>query len=124
MPALQLAQPRLHRRAGAHWSVLAFIAAFSVGIIFLSVYYLLPALDAFLEADRVGDHRGKMAIRATSALLLSVILVILLAGVLLTFRIGRLFFPRARPPRTSTTYVDAWSESAKRMQTPPTDEKE
>jgi hypothetical protein len=113
------APPFHSRKAAAHWSVLAFIAAFSIGIIFLSVYYLLPALDAFLQADRIGDHRGKMAIRATSALLLSVILVILLAGVLLTFRIGRLFFPRPRPPRTKTTYVDAWSESAKRMQTPP-----
>ena len=68
---------------------------------------------------------GRWRSAPPARLLLSVILVILLAGVLLTFRIGRLFFPRARPPRTSTTYVDAWSESAKRMQTPPTtDEKE
>ena len=33
--------------------------------------------------------------------------------------------PRARPPPTSTTYVDAWFQRHKRMQTPPTtDEKE
>jgi hypothetical protein len=97
---------------------------FAVGLTFLSVYYLLPALEAFLRAKEEGDQHGSKAITATGALLLSVILLILLSGVLLTFRVGRLFFPRNAPPRVRTTYVDAWAESAKRMQTPPADEDE
>jgi hypothetical protein len=125
MPGKPRFPTRTHGRprpGRAHWAVLIFLAAFAVGIVFLSIYYLLPALDAFLQADRTGDVRGKMAIRATSALLLSIILIILLAGLLLTFRIGRLFFPRQSPPRTKTKYVDIWAESGKRLQTPPVEE--
>jgi hypothetical protein len=53
-----------------------------------------------------------------------VLLFILFAGVVLTFRFGRLFFPRATAPRTKTQYVDAWAESARRMQVPARDEDE
>lgn len=101
------------------WAALAFLVAFLLGVVALAYYYLLPALRAFLEARRQGDKPGTQAISATSALLLAVVLLILVAGVLLTFRIGRLFFPRNAPPRTRTEYVDAWAESAKRMETPP-----
>jgi hypothetical protein len=52
-------------------------------------------------------------------LVLAILLFILIAGMMLTFRIGRLFFPRQTPPRTQTKYVDAWAESAKRMPVPP-----
>jgi type II secretory pathway component PulF len=112
---------RLHR-GSTHWAVLAFLAAFAVGIVFLSTYYLLPALEAFTQAQRAGDQTGKKAISATSALLLSVILIILLSGLILTFRVGRFFFPRQSPPRTRTKYVDIWTESGKRMQAPPPEE--
>jgi hypothetical protein len=102
--------------------VLAFLAAFAVFIVFLSTYYLLPALEAFVQAHRAGDQTGKKAISATSALLLSVILIILLSGLILTFRVGRFFFPRQSPPRTRTKYVDIWAESGKRMQAPPAED--
>ena len=115
---------RARRPAATHWAVLAFLAAFAVGIVFLSTYYLLPALEAFTQAHRLGDQTGKKAISATSALLLSVILIILLSGLILTFRVGRFFFPRNTPPRTRTKYVDVWAESGKRMQAPPVDEEE
>ena len=98
--------------------MLAFLAGFAVGIVFLSTYYLLPALEAYLQAHRAGDQTGKKAISATSALLLSVILVVLLAGLILTFRVGRFFFPRVTPPRTRTKYVDIWAESGKRFEAP------
>jgi hypothetical protein len=101
------------------WAVLIFLIGFTGGIVALAYYYLLPALRIYYEARKNGDKSGMMAIRATSALLLTVLLMILVTGVLLTFRIGRLFFPRNAPPRTQTKYVDAWAESAKRMKTPP-----
>jgi hypothetical protein len=54
-------------------------------------------------------------------LLLFVLLFVLFAGTLLSLRIGRFFFPRPVPKRTETKYVDAWAESAKRVQVPPAD---
>jgi hypothetical protein len=98
---------------------LIFLTAFLGFITFLSTYYLIPAARASLEAKKAGDKLGTHAISATSALLLSVLLMILVAGILLTFRIGRYFFPRKTGPRTQTKYVDAWAESGKRMETPP-----
>ena len=114
-----MASTRPHRPARVHYGVLFFLIAFTAFLVFLSSYYLLPALRTFLEAKQSGDKRGIHAISATSALLLAVLLVILITGLILTFRIGRFFFPRKSPPRTRTKYVDAWAESAKRMETPP-----
>ena len=84
----------------------------------LANVYLLPASRAFFEAKQQGDRAGAKAISATSALLLAVILVILVTGIVLTFRVGRMFFPRAAGPRTRTKYVDVWAESGKRMKVP------
>ncbi len=115
-------QMRPDRPGRTHVGVIAFLVAFAAGFVALSYYYLFPALRAFLEAKQQGDKHGQKAISATSALLLAILLVILIAGLILTFRIGRFFFPRQSSPRTRTKYVDAWAESAKRMQTPPEDE--
>ena len=111
--------PRRRRPAHSQWAVLVFLSAFTLGLIALAYYYLLPALEAFIRAKEQGDKTGTKAISATGALLLSIILLILLVGVLLTFRIGRFFFPRKVEPRVKTKYVDAWAESAKRMEVPP-----
>ena len=44
------------------------------------------------------------------------VLFVLFAGLLLSFRVGRFFFPRPTPaPRRRTEYVDAWVESGRRM---------
>jgi uncharacterized membrane protein (UPF0182 family) len=104
------------------WAVLVFLVTFSAGVVALAYYYIFPALKAFNEAHKNGDSKGAKAISATSALLLAILLLILVAGILLTFRMGRLFFPRNTPPRTQTEYTDAWAESAKRMETPPEEE--
>jgi hypothetical protein len=101
------------------WAVLVFLVTFSAGVVALAYYYLFPALQAFNEAHKNGDHKGAKAISATSALLLAILLLILVAGILLTFRMGRLFFPQNTPPRSKTEYTDAWAESARRMETPP-----
>jgi hypothetical protein len=122
MRALVHLRGRDRARSGrVRWGVLVFLALFAVGVVILSHYYVMPALRASLGARQQGDRMGTQAIRATSALLLAIILFILVTGVLLTFRMGRLFFPRKLGPRTRTKYVDAWGESAKRMETPPED---
>ena len=107
------------RRYGrTQWGVLAFLVAFTLGLIGLAYYYLIPASRTFVQARQQGDRTGQHAITATSALLLAVILVILVAGLILTFRIGRFFFPRKAPPRTKTKYVDVWAEAGKRVKVP------
>jgi hypothetical protein len=111
--------PRRRRPGRSQWGVLAFLVAFTLGLIGLTYYYLLPAHRTFLQARQQGDKTGQHAITATSALLLAVILVILVTGLILTFRIGRFFFPRKLPPRTKTKYVDVWAESGKRLEVPP-----
>jgi hypothetical protein len=95
--------------------MLAFIVAFCALVSIIAVYFVLPALDAANHADAAGRRQ----IAAWSRLLLAILLFILLAGLMLTVRIGRFFFPRPTPPRTRTQYTDAWSESARRLETPP-----
>jgi hypothetical protein len=90
---------------------------FAVLIYFVSVWYLLPALDA----ARGADAAEKKTLAAHARLLLAVVLVILVCGIVLTFRFGRFFLPRPRGQRLRTQYPDAWAESAKRVQVPPDD---
>lgn len=117
-----LRRPLTHddRRPGyAQMALVVFLLIFTVGLIVLCVWYLLPAMETFFQAEQRGDKAGRKAISATAALLLSVLLLILLSGLVLTVRMGRFFFPRKSAPRTRTKYVDAWAESGKRMQSPP-----
>jgi uncharacterized membrane protein len=100
-----------HRRRSI-WPTLAFLLGFVVLLIVVSNYFLLPALDAWQQST---DPVGKKLLSAHSALLLAILLLILLSGLLLTFRIGRFFFPRPARRRSHTRYVDAWSEAGKRM---------
>jgi hypothetical protein len=118
-------QPGRERRLGrTQWGVLIFLAGFAVGLLVLANVYLIPASRAFFEAKEQGDKTGTKAISATSALLLAVILFILVTGLILTFRVGRMFFPRATGPRVRTKYVDVWAESGKRMEVPGEGEEE
>src|SRR2546430_2250122 len=95
------------------WRVIVFMVAFAALIAFVSHYYLIPALSAAKDAT----PREKRWLMASSRLLLAVILFIIVAGIFMTFRVGRFFFPRySRPPRSPTQYIDAWAESAKRLQ--------
>ena len=118
----QLTRRRAHwpRNAGRIlWGTLAFMAGSAILIVVISKGYLLPALDAAKNAAPA----ERKALAAHARLLLAVVLFILIAGILLTFRFGRFFFPRQRDgeARKPTQYVDAWAESARRMETPPAD---
>ena len=111
--------PTRARRSGRiYWPTLAFLLGFAVLIYVVSDWYLLPAMDAARDADAA----GRRSLAAYSRLLLAIVLVILVAGIMLTFRFGRFFLPRHREPSGPTRYADAWQESAKRVQVPPRDE--
>jgi hypothetical protein len=106
---------RVSRVASAYWEVLAFLAGFVVVLVLVADRYLLPAFRAAYAADPT----ARKHLAAISALVLVVVLFALLAILLLVLRPGRLFFPRKPSPRTRTRYEDAWSESGRRMETPP-----
>ncbi len=97
----------------SYWPTLAFLVGYVLLLLAIFKYYLLPALDAFRDADQ--PHKELLS--AHSALILAILLLILAAGIMLTFRIGRFFFPRISEKRSQTKYVDAWAEAGKR--TPP-----
>jgi hypothetical protein len=121
MPAVILLTParaaRTRPAGRVLWATLAFMAGFAILLAFVSRWYLIPAMQA--AQDATGPE--KQQIVAHSRLLLAVVLFILVAGILLTFRFGRYFIPRAGEKAKPTQYPDAWAESAKRVSVPPRD---
>jgi hypothetical protein len=91
------------------------MVGFTILLAYVSKWYLIPAMQA--AQDATGPEKRTLV--AHSRLLLAVILFILLAGILLTFRFGRYFVPRVGEKAKPTKYVDAWAESAKRVSVPP-----
>ena len=114
---LTLSSPRTARTTASRNSgrtiaaVLGFLILFAILVIMVSKLYLIPGLEMAQHATHA--HRRKMA--AQALLLLVVMLTILLAGLLITFRISRFFFPAPTSARTRTKVVDAWAEAGKRM---------
>jgi hypothetical protein len=112
---------RTQLRLGAiRWSTLVFLVVFTILLIVVTSYVLIPGLEAIQDPKLTPEE--KRSLQAWYRLLLFVLLFILFAGVVLTYRFGRLFFPRPTTPRTQTQYVDAWAESARRIQVPPDDD--
>ena len=119
MPPLNRALSALPRRHGrVHWAAIAFLVVFAAVALSIAYYAMQPVAQATQHAS--DDEKRRIV--AWFRLLLAILLFILIAGLLLTFRFGRLFFPRASSPRVKTQYVDAWAESAKRVRVPPEDE--
>ena len=111
---------RTRSRGRVHWSAIAFLVVFTAMALAVAYYAMRPAAEVAQSAT----DEEKRRIVAWFRLLLAVLLFILFAGLVLTFRFGRLFFPRATGPRVKTQYVDAWAESAKRVRIPPAEEDE
>ena len=89
-----------------------FLILFSGVLLLVSQLYLIPALRAAKDADPA----EKRQLAAYATLILVVVLFVLFAGLVLTFRIGRFFFPRAPAVRRKPTeYVDAWAEAGRRI---------
>jgi len=91
------------------WATVAFLLGFAGLITILSKYFLIPGLDA--AADATAPEKRQLS--AFALLLLAIVLLLLVVGLLMTFRVSRFF--TARSPRTQTKYVDAWAESARRL---------
>jgi hypothetical protein len=104
------------RSGRTYWAVLVFLIGFTILLVGVGSYYLIPAMDAAISPGVTAKE--KRTLMAVSRLMLAVVLFVLFAGLLLTFRVGRFFFPRKSPPRIHTQYVDAWAEAGKRMQPP------
>ena len=92
--------------------MIVFLVCFTVLLIVICYVYLFPALQAMKGAD----DEGKRKLKAWAALLETLLLFILFAGLALTVKFGRFFFPGPDQVRTKTKHVDAWAEAGKRME--------
>lgn len=99
----------------SYWAFISFLVGFVALLIGICYYYLFPALKVVHGAS----HSERAQLRAWSALLLSILLITLVCGLMLSFRFGRFFFPRPWRPRSQTKYVDVWAEAGKRVEVPP-----
>jgi hypothetical protein len=106
------------RRGNTPVAVLAFLLLFAILLVCVSNFYLLPAISAAKNATP--DEKRRLM--AYSRLLLAIVLFILFVGLVMTFRIGRFFFPRPTKPRVQTKYVDVWAEAGKRLDTEDADD--
>jgi len=97
------------------WPYLVFVILFSLLLLGVCKWYLIQAMDDFGHADKL----QKRLLGLHAMLIMIVLLLIAGLGLLLSFRMGRYFSRRPPSKNTPTKYVDAWSESAKRMKTPP-----
>jgi heme/copper-type cytochrome/quinol oxidase subunit 2 len=100
-----------HRFRRSMWAMVAYLVGFAILITFIAWYYLIPAMDAARNAT--ANQRQQLS--AYSLLLMAILLLVVFVGIVLTFRVSRYFFPRPPGSRTQTKYVDAWAESAKRL---------
>jgi hypothetical protein len=98
--------------------MIAFLLGFAALLIFVSYFYLFPAL----RARQTATEPERKILAAHALLLLAVLLFILLMGLILTFRMGRFFQPRRRPKPRPTNYPDAWAEAARRVEVEPREE--
>jgi hypothetical protein len=110
-------RPKL-RSARSYLPFIAFLATCWIILFLVSNRFLLPV---FTMAHDI-DAPGRRQLAAISSLVLAIVLTGLVAMILLVVKPGRFFMPRKSPPRDRTRYVDAWAESGKRLDTPPSDE--
>ena len=78
------------------WASAAFLIGFAVLISVLAKWWLLPATAAMAQADEAGRH----TLSAYSTLLMILVLLILLTGLFLVFRVGRFFVGTSDAPKS------------------------
>jgi len=110
---LMLGKSRTFRSGRTLWAVLLYLVGFAVLLLMVTRFYLMPTLIAEHRAGVTPEQRRILV--AHSRLVMVLLLLVLLLGLLLTFRIGRFFFPRQTEPRKPTKYVDAWEEAGRRL---------
>jgi len=88
-----------------------FFVGFAILLMFVSHWFLLPAMDVARQASRAEKQR----LVAYASLLLAILLLVLFIGVLMVSRVRRFFEPRTPVPRQKTEYIDAWAEAGKRI---------
>jgi hypothetical protein len=112
-------QTATFRSGRTYWAILAFLLGFAILLVGVLSYYLVPAMDAATSKGITVTEKRTLV--AYSRLLLMVVLFVLFAGLIMTFRVGRFFFPSKNAERVQTKYVDAWAEAGRRLE-PPGDE--
>lgn len=105
---------RRQRGGGTATAVLIYLICFALMLMALLRWYLIPALSVYRNADAA----SRKLLSAQALLVLSLVLFVLFIGLLWTFKIGRLFFPRKHARAKPTKYIDAWAEAGRRMKTP------
>lgn len=101
------------RHGRSYVAVVVYLVVFALLLTAISHFYLIPAMEAAQRATPM--ERRLLAVH--SGLLLMVLLFVLFAFLLVTFRWGRGY--RRIPRRKPTVYPDAWAESARRIKIPP-----
>lgn len=95
--------------------LLIYLSAFTILLIIVARFYLIPAMQAAKTATPV----QRRVLAADSQLLLTLLLIGLLGLLLMALRSAKYSRRGIGAKRKPTVYPDAWSESARRMKTPP-----
>ncbi len=107
-------------RQGMSWAPVLFLLGFLAAIGVLALFLLEPLMRIANEAPP--EERKRISAYATLAL--CVLILVLLVGLVFTIRMGRSVAMLNEKKDKPTVYTDAWAESAKRMQTPKSDDLE
>jgi uncharacterized membrane protein YedE/YeeE len=94
------------------WPLVIFLAGFAALIALITHQYLVPAGTAVIGAT----PPQKRLLSAYSALLLSIVLLIIITGLVMVYRHRRSVRGVLNPPvERETKVVDAWAESGRRI---------
>jgi hypothetical protein len=120
--AFRRSSSRLRHEGFVFIRLLIFLLVYGVLLLVVSYEYLFPAMETFSRSTTTPQQKKLLA--AHALLLLALMLFVLVMGLVMSLRIGRLFFPTRRPRAKPTNYPDAWEESARRIKVDPDEEEE
>jgi hypothetical protein len=112
------ASPLYFRLLRSVVGVAAFLVGFTVALLALLNWYVRPALTVRAHADAI--QRRELGLHAI--LLLMTLLLLLVIWLMIIFPVRNWFTPASARPGKPTEYPDAWTEAARRLETPPEDE--